>query len=221
MKRLMIIGAGGFGREMLAWLEATEKTACYEASGFLDKNSKALDGYGIDLPILGDPDHYQPKSDDLFICAFGNTREKLRICRSLKARGGQFATFIHPTAVIGKNCSIGEGSILCPGAVVTSNVRIGSFVTLNVFATVGHDAVIGDGSTLSGHCDVTGFAFLGEGVFMGSHAAVLPGAVVGDYAVIGAGSVVLKKAAAKTTVFGVPARCIADFSKEGGSGGWQ
>lgn len=214
MKRLIIIGAGGFGREILTWLSANEKSSRYKLDGFLDKNKDALADYDIDYPILGDPETYEPKRDELFVCAIGSPKTKLNICRSLKAKGGQFLSFVHPTAVVGQNVFIGEGAVLCPGAVVTSDVRIGSFVTLNVYASVGHDATIGDGCTLSGHCDVTGFVSLGEGVFMGTHAAVLPGTVVGDYAVIGAGSVVLKKVRPNATVFGVPAKQISGFCKD-------
>jgi sugar O-acyltransferase (sialic acid O-acetyltransferase NeuD family) len=214
MKRLVIIGAGGFGREMMSWIKDIENSDRYELIGFLSNNKNDLTGYDIDYPILGDPETYEPKPDELFVCAIGSPKTKLRICRSLKAKGGQFLSFVHPTVVVGQNVIIGEGTVLCPGAVVTADVRIGSFVMLNVYASVGHDVVIGDGCTLSGHCDVTGFASLGEGVFMGTHAAVLPNAVVGDYAVIGAGSVVLKKVRPNATVFGVPAKQIGGFGKD-------
>lgn len=214
MKRIVIIGAGGFGREMLSWLKEFEESDRYELIGFLDKDRRALDNYNIDYPILSDPETYEPKANELFVCAVGNPKVKLLLCRDLKSRGGEFLKFIHPTAVVGSEASIGEGTVLCPGAVVTSNAVIGSFVTLNVHASIGHDAVIGDGCTLSGHCDVTGFASLGEGVFMGTHAAVLPKAVVGDYAVVGAGSIVLKKVRPNATVFGVPAKQIGGFGKD-------
>jgi sugar O-acyltransferase (sialic acid O-acetyltransferase NeuD family) len=213
MKRLLIVGAGGFGREMLGWVKAipiAERN--WEVAGFLDANARALDGFAVDYPILGDPAKYVPLSDEVFICAIGDPATKLRVCCDLKTRGARFATIIHPAAVVGPGCIIGEGCILCPGAIVTANVMLGRFVTLNVYATVGHDAVLGEGCTLSGHTDVTGFCRLGEGVFMGSHAAALPRAVVGDYAVIGGGSVVLRRVRPHSTVMGVPAKQIAGFA---------
>jgi sugar O-acyltransferase (sialic acid O-acetyltransferase NeuD family) len=214
MKRVVSVGAGGFGREMLSWLKELEESDQYELTGFLDKNIRALENYDIDYPILGDPENYEPKNDELFVCAIGNPGVKLQICSILKSKGGEFLKFVHPTAFIGRGSSIGDGTVLCPGAVVTSNAVIGSFVTLNVHASIGHDAVVGDGCTISGHCDVTGFASLGKGVFMGTHAAVLPKAVVGDYATIGAGSVVLKKVRSNATVFGVPAKQISRIEKK-------
>jgi len=207
--RLMIIGAGGFGREVLGWIEQIPE-ACrdWSVAGFLDSNPKALSGFNVVVPILGDPWHYTPSEHDVFVCAIGNTRTKLDLCAHLLSKGARFQDIVHPTAIVGPSCHIGRGCILCPGAVVTTNVRIGDFVILNVHATVGHDAEIGDGCTLSGHVDVTGGARLGRGVFLGSHACVLPLAEVGDFSIVGAGSVVLKRVRPNTTVMGVPAQKI-------------
>ena len=212
MKRLLIIGAGGFGREVLNWaLDILPQNRDWEVGGFLDADPAVLDAYDCRLPILADPLHYSPKEDDCFICAIGHPSTKLRVCRYLKERGAQFITLIHPTAIIGDRCTIGAGCVFCPGAVVTTDVKIGDFVMMNLQSTIGHDAVVADGCTLSPHADVNGFASLGEGVFLGCHAVVLPGATVGDYAIVGAGSVVLKKVKAGVTVMGVPAKQIAGF----------
>lgn len=194
MKRLLIIGAGGFGREVLDWaLDVPSQYRDWHVGGFLDANAAALDAYDCTVPIVADPLLYQPCRGDYFICAIRHTARKLKICRKLMGRGARFITLIHPAAVIGSRCRIGVGCIICPGAVVTTDVRISNFVTVGAQATISHDAVIGEGCTLSGHCDVTGFAVLGEGVFLGSHAAVLAHAKIGDYAMVDAGSVVLEK----------------------------
>lgn len=212
MKRLLIVGAGGFGREVLSWASDINRNRDrWEVGGFLDSNPTVLEGFGAHAPIVGDPLTYIPAENDLLVCAIGDPQTKLGICRGLKERGGRFFTLIHPTAVFGLDCKLGEGCLFCPGAVATTNVTLGDFVALNVHATVGHDAVIGEGCTLNAHCDVTGGAILGEGVFLGSHAVILPGATVGEYAVVGAGSVVLKSVRPRTTVVGVPARVIYGF----------
>ena len=214
MNRLLIIGAGNFGREVLDWaLAIPSSERDWEVYGFLDSRSEILHGTNCQFGIVGDPLTYLVQPGDRFICAVGEPKQKLFYARHIKARGGKFVNIIHPSTIIGSNCHIGEGCVFCPGAIITTNVVIGSFVTLNVYATVGHDARIGDGCTLSGHTDVTGWAVLGEGIFLGSHASVLPKAVVGDYAVIGAGSVVLRKVEANVTVMGVPAKDIYGGSR--------
>jgi sugar O-acyltransferase (sialic acid O-acetyltransferase NeuD family) len=213
MRKLIIIGAGDFGREVLDWaLAVPAGRRDWEVAGFLDANPSALNNYPCQIGVLGNPATYNPSSRDCFICAIGHPTTKLRVCREIVERGGEFITLVHPTAVVGSHNVIGAGSLLCPGSVITTNVTLGRFVTLNLHATVGHNAVLGEGCTLSPHCDITGRATLGEGVFLGSHASVLPSVQVGDYAVIGAGSVVIRKVAAGATVIGVPAKQVAGFS---------
>jgi sugar O-acyltransferase (sialic acid O-acetyltransferase NeuD family) len=213
MNRLLIIGAGGFGREVLAWAEDIVRatpTPDWTIGGFLDGNPQALAKFDIAKPIVGNPADYQPQPTDRFICAIGDTATKLRVCYSLQERGAQFINLIHPTALVGPRCQLGVGVILCPFAALTVDVTLGNFVTLNLRASIGHDVVVGDGCLLNSFCDVTGAARLGEGVFMGSHAVVAPKTVVEDFARIGAGSVVVRRVKAGSSVIGVPAKRI-DF----------
>jgi sugar O-acyltransferase (sialic acid O-acetyltransferase NeuD family) len=209
LKRLLIVGAGGFGREVLAWAEDLPKDGRgWQVGGFLDKDPDALARLGIDHPIVGDPDVYVPGPADIFVCAVGDPEVKLALAARLKSRGGSFATIIHPSAIVGQRSTVAEGSIICPRATITVDAKIGAHVAVNICSSVGHDAVLGDGCTLSAFCDVTGKARLGTGVFMGSHASILPGVSVGDFARIGAGSVVLRRVKPHTTVMGAPAKVV-------------
>jgi sugar O-acyltransferase (sialic acid O-acetyltransferase NeuD family) len=214
MPRLLIVGAGGFGREMLEFV--LDLKACahpdWEIGGFLDANpalrSETIEGYSV----VGDPETYVPNPDDRFVCALGFPGVKRRVCGSLKARGAAFLTLVHPGAYCGREIVIGEGSIICWGAAVTTNVRLGEFVTININATVGHDAVVGSWSTLNPHSDVLGRVTIGDGVLLGSHAAVLPGLTIGSDAVVGAGSVAYRNVPPAHTVVGVPAKDMGAFS---------
>jgi sugar O-acyltransferase (sialic acid O-acetyltransferase NeuD family) len=207
VKRLLIDGAGGFGREVLTWAsDIRSSDREWEIGGFLDATPTALKPYPCSLPILGDPLAFPFTEDDVLACAVGDPVQRLTLCRELRKRGASFTTLIHPSAIVGSECRLGEGCILCPGVVVTTNVTVGDYVCLNVGTCVGHDVVIGDGCTLSPHSDIGGHAKLGEGVFLGTHAVVLPSAVVGDYAVVGAGSIVLRRVRPRVTVVGVPGR---------------
>lgn len=209
MKKLLIIGAGGFGREVLQYaldIQESVQTPVWEVFGFLDDNLTALEGYDCGYGVKETISDHRVNDQYVYICAIGDVKTKLSICRSFAEKGAHFINLVHPTALIGRTCAMGHGNIVCPYAALTADVRIGDYVILNQRSGCGHDAVLGDGCTLSAFCDVTGFATLGEGVFMGSHAVICPGVKVGAYAKIGAGSIVLRHVKDDTLVFGVPAK---------------
>lgn len=204
MKKLVIIGAGGFGREMLAWARQSANT--WPVKGFLDDNPRALDGFAKNVPLLGGVNDYQPHEDDVFVCAMGRVEFKRLCVERILSRGGEFAQVIHATSARGENVAVGRGVILCPHSAVSSDVRIGDFVTVNMHSTVAHDAVVGNWTQIHCHADITGGVILGEGVLVGSHASILPGVKVGDGAIVGAGAVVMQDVQPGTSVFGAPAR---------------
>jgi len=213
LRKVLIIGAGGFGREVLAsLLRSPECGQSWAIGGFLDDDVKGaaerLRSTGVEVPVIGSAVDHVPGGEYLYICAIGDPRTKLRISERLAGQGAEFINLVDPTAQIGPRCRMGVGNILMHYAGLTTDVQLGNFVSLNRFVSVGHDAVVGDGCTLSSYCDVTGYVRLARGVFMGSHATVLPGAVVEEFCTVGAGSVVVRHASAGKTVLGVPARVL-------------
>jgi sugar O-acyltransferase (sialic acid O-acetyltransferase NeuD family) len=210
MKDLYIVGAGGFGREVYAWLlDLPECNVEWKICGFLDDNLQALDGFKYAPGVVARVSDFQPASNDLFVCAIGARAHKRRVCEGLKDRGATFYTVVHPTAIVGANVSLGAGVVLCPRVSVTCDVEIAEMAMLNLHCTVGHDVRIGAWSTISAQCDLTGFVQLGEDTFLGSGVRVIPGKRIGDGAVVGAGSVVIRHVRPGQKVFGNPAREFA------------
>ncbi len=209
MKQLVIVGAGGFGREVLDWARQSEAFGRdWIVKGFLDDNPRALDAHRTGVPLLGDVAGHVPAPDEVFVCAMGRIGAKRRCVEAIRARGGAFTRVIHRTVVVGGAVALGTGVILCPGSIVTANAHVGDFVTINLQSTVAHDAVVGDWCQLHCHVDITGGVVLGEGVLVGSHASVLPGVQVGAGATIGAGAIVMRDVPAGATVYGPPARVL-------------
>lgn len=206
MKKLFIIGAGGFGRELYAWArQHPEHGVGWELAGFLDDNTSALRPFGDFAPVSALAGH-RPGPDSLYLNGLALPELKQKLLPPLLAAGADFLTFVHPLAKVGDRVRLGRGVVLCPGAIVTADATLGDFVVLNLRATVGHDAVVGAWTTASAHCDITGFVKVGEAVFMGSRASIIPGRHVGDGAKLGAGAVVFTHVAPGVTVFGNPAR---------------
>jgi sugar O-acyltransferase (sialic acid O-acetyltransferase NeuD family) len=210
MKKLVIIGAGGFGREVLEWArESMDFQKAWNIEGFLDDRPDALERFPeINLPILGDTESYEPRSDQLFVIAVGHPDARKRLREHFSAKGASFAQIIHRSCVIGSRVKLGEGVILCPRVVLTCDIVIGANTALNVSTAVGHDAVIGEDCQISSFCDITGYVSIGDEVFMGSRASIIPGKCVGARSVVGAGSVVVSNVEDDVTVFGNPARIL-------------
>jgi len=208
MKKLLIIGAGGFGREVLEYARDIEEAgrAEWEITGFLDDNLNALDSYSYDYKIIGTIEDHKVSEEYVYICAIGDPETKMKIGKKLSKEGAVFINIIHPTAYLARNCKIGKNVVLCPGSVVTTDVVLGDFVALDVNSICSHDVSVGDGCTISHFCDLTGFTKLDDGVFLGSGVSVCPGVKIGAYAKIGAGSVVLHDIRPGELAYGVPAK---------------
>ena len=206
MKKLIIIGAGAFGREVFAWARQTpQHNTEWTIKGFLDDRVNALKDYDYDVGIISGAEDYTPEENDLFVCALGDPASKQKYAEIILKKGGVFTNIIHPTTVLGHNVRLGKGIITCPHVTLSSDCRVGDFVSINGKSGIGHDVQIGDWSCIQSYCDLTGFAKIGKSVTVNSHGVVLPHVEVGDGAVVGAGSVVIKKVKPGTTVFGVPA----------------
>ena len=206
MNDIIIVGAGGFGREVLQWIKDINKVKqTWNIAGFIDDNLNALNGFACDYKVVGNIKDWQPKENERFVMAVANPKTKQAIAESMKAKGAIFTSLIHPTARISDIAQIGEGLVMYPYSVITVNTKIGNFVSF-LSSGMGHDGEIGDYSTISSYCDITGGVKLGKRVFLGSHVTIIPQRKIGDDVYVAAGSVVVTNIKSGTRVFGNPAK---------------
>jgi sugar O-acyltransferase (sialic acid O-acetyltransferase NeuD family) len=206
-ERLIVVGAGGFGREIICWVEDCAAAGRLpKLGGYIDDEVGALPGY--DVERVGTIQDYQPQAGDQFVVALGEPAKKRKLVELLQGRGARFATLVHPTCTVVRTATIGEGVILCPYAMMMPDSRAERFVTILNYSGLGHDAVAGEFTTLSSVVDVTGRCVIGKDVSIGSGARLLPGVKVGDGATIGAGSIVVRSVKPATTVFAAPAKTL-------------
>lgn len=210
MKKLIIVGAGGFGREVYAWAKVHPDCGIvWQLAGFLDDDAAVLDGYDYPVGVMGSVAEHQPAADELFVCAIGAPMIKKKVCQALLARSAVFISLVHPSVILGENIQLGEGVVLCPRVTLTADITIGDFVAINCHSSAGHDVVIGDWATISGHCDLTGNTRYGAGAFLGTGVRIVPSKSVGGLAYVGAGAVVIRSVKDGQKVFGNPARALA------------
>lgn len=209
MRKLVIIGAGGFGREVLAWAEqSVEFQRDWTIKGFIDDNLDALVGKKPKAELLGTIRDYQPNPEDVFVCALGQPEPKRKCSELILSRGGELTRLTHRTAILGHNVDLSDGVILCPYVVVSANNRLGRCVAVDTHSTINHDAKVGDWTQISCYCDLTAAVEIGGSVFLGSHVSVVPGVKIGEGAYVGAGTIVIRDVEAGAKMVGVPARRI-------------
>jgi sugar O-acyltransferase (sialic acid O-acetyltransferase NeuD family) len=202
MKNIIIVGAGGFGREVYQWALDSFDEKEYKIKGFLSNNKKDLDGFDIPCKVIGNEDNYNIEDEDRFVIAIGNVDIKRRVIKKLKDKKAKFVNLIHPTSKV-SNSKMGEGIIICPYCIVTDSSVINDFVTLNVYSCCAHDAKIGKYSILSPYSTLTGGSSVGKSVFMATRATIAPNKNVGDNSVVGAHSLVLNDVPCDSKVLGI------------------
>ena len=209
MKNLIVLGAGGFGREVYnSALESIGYGEEFEVKGFLDDNVHALDLFEGYPPIMGTIDEYEPQVDDVFVCAVGVVKTRRMLSEKIMSKGGSFQTLIHKTAYIGRNAKVGEGCIILAGARIHCDVTVGKYVIVQPYSIIGHDVQVGDWTLINALADCGGMSKVGEMVTLHTTSFILPQSVIEDGATVGAGSVVLRKVKAGMTVMGVPAKPV-------------
>ncbi|MDY3359394.1 MAG: acetyltransferase [Clostridium celatum] len=209
MKNLVIIGAGGVGREVsLIVQQINEIDPTWNMIGFIDDNvdnwGKVINGYsiigGVDSLDFLTQDHY-------VVIAIANYEAKKRIVNRLKGRF-KFATIIHPKVWIHDFMTLGEGSIVYEGVILTANIEIGKHVIISPKCGIGHDSIVKDYVSLLWNVNISGNDLIEEGVMMGSGSTVIQGKTIGQGSTIGAGAVVINDISKYSTAVGVPAKVV-------------
>lgn len=209
MKDIVIIGAGGVGRETALIIEEINKEKeTWNLIGFIDDNAnmsgKSVNGH----PVIGGLDSMELLNKDTYVViAIANYEIKKNIVTKLNNKF-KFATIIHPSVCINDYMTIGEGTIIYEGAILTANIEIGSHVIISPKCGVGHDSVIKDYVSLLWNVNISGNDIIEEGVMMGSASTIIQGKKIRKGSVIGAGAVVIDTIEEFSTAVGVPAKVI-------------
>ena len=209
MKHLVIIGAGGWGREVYesALHTAAYETGAYDIKGFLDDRANALNGLkGNYPPVIGSIETYEIQPDDVFFCAMGDSRWRKHYAEIIEAKGGKFITLIAQGAFVNPTATIGDGSFIAGWASVSDNVVLGRHVLIHPFSNLGHDVRVGDFSSLLSYTFMGGGAKVGKCCTINPMSMIVPRKSIGDNVVVGANSVVMRNFPENVHVFGNPAR---------------
>jgi len=211
---LIVVGAGGFGREVLDVVEAVNRHGAgplWQVVGVVDDSPAPINLERLrarHIRHLGGVGSIARYEDHAVVIGVGSPEARVRIAAQLRELSASltYPVLVHPSASIGSECALGEGAVVCGGAQISTNVSTGRHVHVNPNATIGHDTSLSDyvsvnpGAIVSGECSVE------SGVLIGAGAVVLQGVVVGARSLVGASACVVRDVAPDLVVKGVPAR---------------
>jgi sugar O-acyltransferase (sialic acid O-acetyltransferase NeuD family) len=202
--RLVIVGAGGHGREALAVARAANRLReRWHLIGLVDDG--VPDRRVVDHSIVLGTTQFLIDHGDEHVIAIGSPAVRRKVAERI-GDAAPAISLVDPSAWIGDDVDLDDGAMVYPGAICTTNVRVGFHSHVNCGAIVSHDCRIGDFVSLSPGVKLNGAVTIGHGAFLGTGAIVLPGRSIGQNAVVGAGAVVVDDVEPGATVVGIPAR---------------
>jgi sugar O-acyltransferase (sialic acid O-acetyltransferase NeuD family) len=210
MKNIVIVGAGGFGREVKTLIDSVNQIdPIYNFRGYYD------DGFTKgtlinNFEVLGGISDLNAVNAPIEVAiAIGTPMIKKNILSQLDNKNIQYPVLIHPSVIYSNDdISIGKGSIICAGSILTCNINLGDFVILNLMCTVGHDTIIKDYASFMPSVNISGEVIINEGVYVGTGAKIINQLEIGENTIIGAGAVVSKSLPSNCTAVGIPAKII-------------
>jgi len=207
-KPVVIIGNGGHARVLIDILTMQQR----EIIGYTAPNEEH-NPYNI--PYLGGDDEilkYNQDSIELVnaIGSVSTTRLRTNIFNNFKSKGYNFATVIHPSAIISHKVVLGEGVQIMAGAVIQSFVRIDDNTIINTSASVDHDCYIGQHCHIAPGCVLSGGILIGEETHIGTGTKIIQNVTIGKNVIVGAGSLVLRDIKDNRKVYGSPAEEVSE-----------
>jgi len=213
MKKIHIIGTGGLSKELISYID-NEIDSRYQILGAWSNepfNNKKYKKYH-----KGNIEDFKRRylQDEMVIIAIANNVVRKRIVESdLKNIKINYLTYIHPTSLVSKEASIGEGCILAPGCIVCADAKIDNFNFFNTHCTIGHDVSIGTYNCFFPKVEICGSSKVSTNTVFGINSIVLPEVEIHANSKIDAMSVIRRSTKEQGLYSGNPARLIKSFEK--------
>jgi sugar O-acyltransferase (sialic acid O-acetyltransferase NeuD family) len=208
MKKIVIYGAGGFGKEVL-WLIENINASCndyWKILGFVDdiKSEEFVGGF----PILGNKSWFEQNKEKIYVaCAVGDSQSRYDMYKFLeKFSNISYTYLIDPSVVMGNNLHIEDKTIICHGCNIMSDAHICEGVVINIRSAIGHDSYLSPYCTCLVHTIIAGGVKIGTLSTIGSGSFIKEGISVGDSVKVAPLSSVLKDILKSGVYSGNPAR---------------
>ncbi len=206
MKKIVIIGNGGFAKE-IKWLieRINAKKKEWDFLGFIDEKSNIED-----RGVIGNDSYVMNVTEELYVAiAIGNSRIRNEIYEKYKHNSNiRFPNLIDPSVLMSSKVRLGKGNIICAGTVFTVDICVEDFNIINLDCTIGHGTEIGNYVTINPGSNISGDVKIANMTEIGTGVQIIQGKTIGEKVILGAGAVVVNDIPAGCTAVGVPAKII-------------
>lgn len=204
MKKIIILGAGGFAREVI-WLieEINKKHQLFEILGVISNEEDEK----INYKYLGNDDvlkSYDCKDIGL-VLAIGSVKIRRKIINKINQMKFDYPNIIANDCILGNHIKLGQGNIICSHTILTTDIMIGNFNIINLSCTIGHDVIMNDFNTINPGSNISGNVKIENLTEIGTGSKIIQGISIGKENILGAGCVVVKNTEPCSTYVGVPA----------------
>lgn len=213
-EKILIFGNTKFA-EMIAYYITTETST--KVVGFTVDKSYINEPAIMDIEVIPfeDINSLISKEEVKILPVIGyNKMNQIRrdIHGRIKEKGFEITSFVHKTAKIAENCSIGEGNIFLENTLIQPFVTIGDG---NVFwsnVNISHHTVIGDFNFFAPSSSLSGNVKVMNQCFLGNNCTVKNETTIASYSLIGAGAYVSADTSEYSVVVPAASQTLGDKS---------
>jgi len=201
MKKIAIVGAGGFAREVL-WL-LTDLGLESRVGGFFETDEiwKQRQVSGLPVGPLSSLESSQWEA----VLAVGSPIVRKGLRDALPADMA-YPTLVHPSVQRSKRVELASGVVICAGTILTCDIVVSEHVHLNLATTVGHDCQLKPFVTTAPAVNISGACDIGELTYIGTNVALREGLRIAAGTTIGMGAVVVTHIVDPGVYVGNPAK---------------
>ncbi|RHB49589.1 acetyltransferase [Exiguobacterium sp. AM39-5BH] len=205
MEWIVIFGAGGHAQVII---DIIELMGLYRIAGIYDDNPALIGKFVAGYPVLGFVHSNVVAKKG--IIGIGDNMQRELLERNIRARMPDFVFInaIHPSAIISKNVTLGDGTAVMAGSVINPNAVIGPHSIINTMASVDHDCVLEPFASIAPGAHLGGNVHIGTRTFVGMSATIIHGLQIGHDTVIGAGATVVNNIPNHVVAYGSPAKPV-------------
>lgn len=210
MQKIIIIGNSDYARLIREYVDEVEDfhVECFSVDGAFISESR-IDG----LPVVSFEEInkiYSPDSVKLILAIgyqkLGKTRRD--IYTRYNDLGYEFINYIHPSAIVDKDLTIGNGNIILEGAIIQKRVQIGDGNLIWQGAIISHDDIIGNFNTFCANSVISGCVKVGDCSFFGASSTVRDKIEIASYNLIGSSAYVSKSTSENQAILPASSRSV-------------